>query len=181
MRKPWQRRTKPTAGYKSESSVAFEAFKIYRDLGPGRSHPRVAELLGKHVSLISGWSRRHSWIARAAEFDAEQDRLEQLEKAESRRIEITAARRARMTFWRAAELAGANLLGRLESGELIPTPRDAKNIVDSAIALSGVDDPGELQRQRSNKTVRELIDAAASAVSGILGEAELEAESEDDE
>lgn len=59
-----------------ESAQAFDAFRIYRDLGPdGRSTAKVAQACGKNVSLINRWSSRNLWQARVAAYDAEQDRI----------------------------------------------------------------------------------------------------------
>ena len=37
---------------KGESAQAYEAFVLYRDLGAERSHVKVAQQLGKSLSLI---------------------------------------------------------------------------------------------------------------------------------
>lgn len=58
-----------------ENPKPFEAFCIYRDLGPGRSLPQVAERLGKSEGLMERWSRENDWVKRASAWDAEQDRL----------------------------------------------------------------------------------------------------------
>jgi hypothetical protein len=53
-----------------ESSPAFAAFGIYRDLGPQRSLRAVGRKLGKSGSLIERWSSRWMWCTRAAAYDA---------------------------------------------------------------------------------------------------------------
>lgn len=64
---PWERRS-------GESSPAFEAFARYRDAGIERSIRGVAQELGKSATLLARWSSANDWVARAAAWDAEQDR-----------------------------------------------------------------------------------------------------------
>jgi hypothetical protein len=59
---------------KGESYKAWEAFTVYRDMGPTRSLARVAEHLGKSKALIEGWSRQWHWVDRASDYDEHLDR-----------------------------------------------------------------------------------------------------------
>ncbi len=52
-----------------ESDPAWGAFVVYRDMGAERSLAKAARSLGKSATLVEGWSSRHSWLARVAEFD----------------------------------------------------------------------------------------------------------------
>lgn len=70
---PWDRQP-------GENAKPFEAFVIYRDLGPGRSLPQVAEKLGKSATLIERWSAANDWVKRATAWDAEQDRIARQEQ-----------------------------------------------------------------------------------------------------
>ena len=52
-----------------ESTPAWEAFLIYRDLGNERSIRGVARTCGKDPTLIARWSSRHEWVRRCFEYD----------------------------------------------------------------------------------------------------------------
>lgn len=70
---------------KGESRKAYEAFSIYRDLGPSRSIAKVAEKLGKSKSLLERWSRKWNWVERTEQYDEYQDRMYRLEQEEKRK------------------------------------------------------------------------------------------------
>jgi hypothetical protein len=61
-RKPWLRRP-------NETSVAYEAFRIYLNLGPQRTLPKVCEEVSKSRQLITLWSSKHDWVERVRSFD----------------------------------------------------------------------------------------------------------------
>lgn len=64
----------PWARQPNETSVAFEAFRTYRDLEPSkRSLVKVAERVGKSDSLMARWSRKHGWVRRAQAWDERKD------------------------------------------------------------------------------------------------------------
>ena len=75
-RDPWTRQ-------KRESHQAFEAFCVYRDMGPARSQTKVAKILGKSSNLINRWCRQWRWVSRAAAWDAEIDRINLVARAEA--------------------------------------------------------------------------------------------------
>lgn len=65
---PWE--MQPT-----ETSKAFAAFCIYRDLPPmQRSHSRVASETGRSKYWIHDWSRKNDWVERVSAWDLEVDR-----------------------------------------------------------------------------------------------------------
>jgi hypothetical protein len=51
---------------------ALAAYKVYRDLGTGRTLRVAAELLGKSKSLLDKWSRKYGWQKRCSEHDYQQ-------------------------------------------------------------------------------------------------------------
>lgn len=62
--KPWERQ-------KDESEKAFEAFKIYRDMGEDRTISAVVKRLEKSRNLIDRWKERWSWKERVRAYDNE--------------------------------------------------------------------------------------------------------------
>lgn len=78
-----------------ETALAFEAFAIYRDTGPGRSVRAVAEKMGKDQALLERWCTVHAWVRRSRSYDADLDRRKQLvdlrevESMRKRQIQIS--------------------------------------------------------------------------------------------
>lgn len=55
-----------------ESAKAFQAFEVYRDMGPGRSLERVVagdNAVTSGLPVLRNWSSRHDWVARVRAFD----------------------------------------------------------------------------------------------------------------
>ena len=69
---------------KNESSPAFEAFTVYRDLGTGRSVVRAARQLRKSERTLQVWSRLWSWPRRAAAWEDSIDQESQAVAASAR-------------------------------------------------------------------------------------------------
>lgn len=67
-REPWEKQ-------KGESAKAFEAFQLFRDMGPARTVQAVARQLGKSASLLYRWKGEWEWQERVEKYDNEQDRL----------------------------------------------------------------------------------------------------------
>ena len=100
-----------------ESVQAFEAFAVYRDLGPARSVTKVARELDKSRALVGRWSRQFAWVVRASAYDREQDRLFLAEQAQARR-EI-ARRHAKLA--QAVQSKAVARLQTLDPRELSPS------------------------------------------------------------
>lgn len=137
MAKPWERQEK-------ESDKAFEAFAIYRDMGPDRSYRKVSEQLGKSETLINRWGSTYTWIERAAAWDNELDKENQKEQ----RKEIAKMRK------RHADLASAMLVKAAKALKSIPDDEikasDISRMVDVASKLERVSrgDVGEVIEER---------------------------------
>jgi hypothetical protein len=82
---PWTRR-------QGESNPAYEAFRVYMT---ERSTTKVAEQLGKSVTLTTRWCTDHDWVERVTAYDrhlvtAETDgHAEELARVRSRHLNIT--------------------------------------------------------------------------------------------
>lgn len=66
---PWQRLL-------NETTISFNAFATYRDLGPDRSYSKVLKTLGKKPSYkrqIQKWATDFEWVKRAALYDDSKD------------------------------------------------------------------------------------------------------------
>lgn len=64
----------------TESAIAFNAFKTYRDMGASRTLEKTREKLGKvsgYMRVLEDWSSTHRWVERAADYDAHMDELAQ--------------------------------------------------------------------------------------------------------
>jgi len=59
----------------NESSDLFESFRIFRDMGPGRTLARVAEQTGVPLPTIKSRSSGHRWLERVTAYDAHLDRV----------------------------------------------------------------------------------------------------------
>lgn len=82
----------------NESAKAYEAFSLYRDLGPERSLARVGQTLGKSRALMERWSSRHDWVDRVRGLEDRDAMLkrEAVEEHIQAQAEDHAAREARL-------------------------------------------------------------------------------------
>jgi hypothetical protein len=83
----------PWARQPEETSKAFAAFAVYRDLGPTRSLAKVGRLLGRSTQGMERWSSVDGWVVRVAAWDNEQDRIRRV--AANAEIATMAVRQAR--------------------------------------------------------------------------------------
>ena len=75
---PWERQP-------GETEKAYEAFLIYKNLGPGRTVTEVAKELTKSRQLLARWSSQYRWKDRASEYDRENERKEQIATQKARK------------------------------------------------------------------------------------------------
>jgi len=59
-----------------ESAKAYEAFRVYCELGGTRSQAKTASKLGKNTTTIAQWSSRWQWIERIRAWDDEQREIQ---------------------------------------------------------------------------------------------------------
>lgn len=105
---PWER----LAG---ETSLAYSAFRQYRDLGPTRT---VDQLHGVARTSAERWSSRWDWPARATAWDDEVHRLEDRQRLE-------AIRSMHETHQRAGRAAMAKAIAALQALQPTDIPAGA--------------------------------------------------------
>lgn len=108
----------------AESPQAFEAYKVYRDMGPGRSRKLTGERLGKDVSLMSRWQGHHGWVERARERDEFIDSTQQQainEYARNEAVTLAAREQEIQTTLLDARLASAKKLTQMLQFPLVET------------------------------------------------------------
>lgn len=67
---PWDRQD-------SDSDLGWQAFQVYRDLGPGRSVTQVCAELKKSRSTVNAWCGKDGWVKRARAWDRYADQQQQ--------------------------------------------------------------------------------------------------------
>ncbi len=71
MKQIWERQ-------EGESAKAYDAFTLYRDMGPGRSISKIVQKHTKNRATCGKWSVKYNWVQRVAAYDEEQDRIRRL-------------------------------------------------------------------------------------------------------
>ena len=155
---PWERQF-------DESRKAFEAFVVYRDMGPTRSQEKVARELGKSAQLMARWSSKWSWVERVMAWVDEQDRQARLAQTEA--VEKMNDRHAKM----AAALTG-KVVEKLQQ----VTPEEIKKM--NFVSLSRLLEVGvKVERQargEAGEIVNDRVDAEVDTPLSHLTTEELE-------
>ena len=138
---PWERR-------EDETTKAYEAFCIYRDMGRERSLNKVAEKLSKSDTLIKRWSFTHGWVNRVAKWDDEQDRIEREIAQKEQAKAIKDMRKRHADLGQAMLIKAARALKRIPDEEI--KPGDISRMVDVASKLERISrgDVGEVVEER---------------------------------
>lgn len=120
----------------NETAKAYEAFRIFCDLGAQRSMAKVARKLGKSQTLISKWSTRHGWPDRVKEFDAKLVKIQRdsEQKAIEQQSKSWAARTvgARENAWSMAQELRAKARKMMEWPLERITKKNGKTIINPA-------------------------------------------------
>lgn len=112
-----------------ETAAAFDAFLVYRDLGPKRSLSAALEAAGRAPTTLAAWGRwssAHSWVARCAAWDARMQEI--ADKASEAKIGEMARRHADLaqSLQAAVTLPLNELVRRLQDKEIdlsqLPVP-----------------------------------------------------------
>lgn len=121
--KPWEREL-------GESTKAFHAFTIYRDLGPTeRSLPKVCQMYASKRSLLGQmkrWSKKWQWVQRAQAYNDHLDKL-RLEEHEKNVIDM---KKRHLTLAKALQAKAAEKLKDLEAADFKKIPDLVKTIVE---------------------------------------------------
>lgn len=143
---PWERQ-------KGETSRAYEAFGIYRDMGPGRSINKTAQKLSKNRTTIADWSVKYEWVKRTAAWDAEQDRIAR----QSQIDEIKKMRKRHTDLATAMLVKSAKALQRIPEDEIKAT--DISRMVDVASKLERISrgDAGEVVEARDGGEAPKVV------------------------
>lgn len=159
--KPWERQT-------GETDKQFQAFAIYRDMGPARALADVGRELGKTKAAMEPWSVKNRWVERASKWDDEADRLQR----ERDQVERQAARMKmvdeNIQLGRAFKTMVAKGLRTYDNPEL-PRGRKVESLTPSELARFaevGVriereargDTPERLDMQTAMKWVEQHVD-----------------------
>ena len=108
-----------------ESSKAWEAFCLYRDLGPERSFDKVYQKCSKSVSLLARWSGLYHWVQRAQAFDLFQSELARKTAEDKHAALITAYRE------RAGKIGAAT--ADVSLGFLVAAGQRLKTLTNAAV------------------------------------------------
>lgn len=78
-----------------ETARSYDAFRVYLNMGPGRTLAKAAEEVGKSTTLLEDWSSQWDWQARVRAFEnhllaAETDgHAEELARVKNKQLELT--------------------------------------------------------------------------------------------
>ncbi len=125
-RQPWHRQP-------DESAKAYEAFRIYREMGPSRSISKAARKLNKSTMVLARWSTRWSWQERIQAWDDNQSEKHLVDE-ENARAEVSSL------FWEGILEQMRNLVAAARrGGEIKPTEiaRGIKDIMQSIALYDG--------------------------------------------
>ncbi|MGB9858672.1 MAG: hypothetical protein ACPLQP_01910 [Moorellaceae bacterium] len=156
-----------------ETTKAWAAFQVYRDLGPQRSLGKVREALGKstgYMRVLEEWASKYQWVKRAAAYD---DYLERKKReAQEKAVVKMAERQAKIALGFQEKIA--QRLASLDPQEL--SPGDLARWFEVAVKVErlarGV--PTETYRaevetkQPVDKAVDKIIEEIRAVLSGCF-------------
>ena len=156
-----------------DTDKSFEAFRVYRDMGPDRTLAGAAKAMGKsdtYHRTLEDWSAHNGWRLRVSEWDSHQDRmdrkaaLELAAKKTSQRIALadglwmTAARVLGMWNNYLVQFNEQQLKIKEEGGQLeVPplSPTELQRLAEAGIKLTQLLEgkPTEIGAQQHQITV----------------------------
>lgn len=134
---PWERQ-------QEETTKAFEAFCVYRDLGTDRSIAKAGKQLGKNRVTLEQWSSKYDWVKRVAAWDAEQDRIARQEQLKA----IKAMRNRHAGMAKAMIVKAGRALNRIPEDEIKAS--DISRMIEVATKLERISrgDVGDVIEER---------------------------------
>lgn len=166
---PWER-------LQHETDPAWQAFVIYRDLGPDkRTHRAVSSQLGKSRVQMEEWSSKYQWVDRCHEYDQNQDREARAVVARDRRKMLELAHRLNHLEIQTAYNEARKLAARsAATQEPVLSAEQVERKVDSAIrrVLTECGEPTEISESRQSVVVE---DRRAEIRSMLMDKAFMEA------
>lgn len=142
-----------------ETTKAFYAFTIYRDLGHNRSlskvHENYIEATSKTRSClrtIAGWSSKFNWVKRVQAYDDYMDGLAREEKEKA----VKEMQKRHLTLGMALQAKGAERLQNLDGKDM--KTRDAISAIAQGTRLERLirGEPTERVRGEMVTTIREV-------------------------
>ena len=131
---------------KDESSKAYAAFCVYRDLGPDRSLEKTREILGKsagYTRWMQTWSSKYDWVTRAQAYD---DYIEGKKRKKNEKEILEMAER-HVKLAKAFQQRIAQALQQIDPAQL--SPSDMAKWLDVATKLErlSIGEPIEIGKQ----------------------------------
>ena len=142
--KPWERQ-------QGESSKAFEAFVIYRDMGADRTLTAVAEKLQKSYTLVRRWKERWRWPERVRAYDNDLEKAARAKAVKDRKDMIS--RHIKI----ATDLQDKACAALKNMDPQVMSPKDIKEILKMATDL-----------ERLNREIDETESGAGAKENNLL-------------
>lgn len=105
----------------SESAQAYEAAKLYFEMGAQRSLDAVRQKVGKSSRLMARWSSRYNWVTRAQDYDQYQHKAQQDAEKKALLGEAEKWAKRRAALWEKMFHVGEQLTAKGEQVMRFPT------------------------------------------------------------
>jgi hypothetical protein len=154
-----------------EGARAYEAFALYREMGYTRSVSKVAQRLGKQVSLIRRWSSAYDWVSRVKAWDAHQEQETRQQQAQAVRemrkrhaqeaLAIQEKALSRLRQMDIGELSASDVIKFfVEGARLERVARGEPEAINETVLTGREDSPVEV-----NISAREILRSRIAALS----------------
>ena len=154
---------------KKESTVKYEAFVVYRDLGhepegtpkQKRTYTNTAKILGKNIRLIQRWAQEGNWKERAREYDNALQKI----SLQAKRDEIKKMQKLHMQYGMALIKKALQALGQMPEEDLSP-----RNVLDYIVQ--------GIQIEKAARAENIAIEGGGTATTGSNGVVSIAPEEE---